>query len=125
MLDGFVGDVLVCMDDEHGMPVVEPVCAGDLPDIVLRILSPDQRKGYIVFSEEVLKYAADAELVLKYRYHDFSAFMEELLWVLSQVGDVQDRSLWHLAIKDALRNWFEEELDNSAQFKFDFRFDLP
>lgn len=126
MLEGIVGDIIGCMDDENTMPVFPPENVPALTPIMEKFLSPDQRKGYIYFPDEILQLAADAELVRKYRYpDDLYGFIEEMIWVVSQAQGPDDEPLWGKGLKQRLSDWFKEELDNSAQFKFDFRFDFP
>lgn len=116
MLDGFVGDVLLCMDDESGLPTFPGIHATDLPELAGRLLTPDQQKGFIVYADEILELAALAEMVRKYRYPDGTAgFVEELFWMLSRVTNPEGDVPLGLTIRKALREWLEEELSNSAQ----------
>ena len=122
MLEGIVAEILGCMDDEDTMPVFPPENVPALTPFMERFLSADERKGYIHYPDELLQLTADAELVRKYRYpDDLFGFIEEMLWVVSQVRGPDNKPLWERGLKRRLSDWFKEELDNSPQFKFDFR----
>ncbi len=118
MFDSIVGEVLMAMDDDNSLPVFTPENVPALTAIMEKCLSPDQRKGYLHITDEILQLAADAELVRKYRYpDDFYGFVEEMFWALSQARGPNDEPLWELGAKRRLTDWLTEELGNSVQFK--------
>jgi hypothetical protein len=108
MSDAFIKDIMLCMDDEDGMPIVKPQNVDGLPKIVEKILTPDQ----------LLEFAAMAEMVRKYRYtNDSTAFFEELMWTLQNIRSEENVPLWDLVIRQALKEWFDDELNNSSTAK--------